>query len=718
MKQVVQDLRSGKTQLLDVPVPGVQDRMALVRNSASLVSAGTERALVEFAGKSLVGKAASRPDLVRQVIDKARREGLLTTFEAVMNRLDQALPLGYASAGTIVDLGNGMEGFQVGDRVACAGGGYAVHAEYVLVPRNLLARLPDSVNFKQGAFATLGAIALHGFRLGEIGVRDRVAVIGLGLLGLLAAHIAQAAGCSVMGIDVNADRVEQAKKLGLNAVLRDQAEESGLSFTDHQGFDLVQICADTASDDTVELAGALARDRGVVVSTGVVGTHLPRKLYYEKELRFIISRSYGPGRYDTRYEEGGEDYPYGYVRWTEGRNMQAFIELVGEETINPEPLITHEFDIADAIKAYDLISSKGETPFTAVLLLYPAQEEVESPRKIVLQPVSPTGERTLGLGVVGAGNFASAVMLPAIQSVNDIEFIGIASASGRTATQTGSRFRFGYAGSDVDVLLQDEAINTIAILTRHDLHAKYVIAALQAGKHVFCEKPLAIDQDSLEKIKSALESASTLLTVGFNRRFAPHAIRLKAFLGGNDEPLAMHYRINAGKLPAKHWLHDPQQGGGRIIGEACHFIDFLTFLCGALPIRVHAVGLPSSGDFIEDNVAISLTFENGSIGTVSYLANGDRALPKERLEVFQAGRVGILDDFRRLEWIADGRKRGFTSRLRQDKGHRGEWEAFRHAILTSLEPPISYDQIFSVTQASFAAVESLRTGEPVTIATH
>ncbi|TFH32783.1 MAG: zinc-binding alcohol dehydrogenase, partial [Anaerolineales bacterium] len=323
MKQVVQDIRSGETKLLDVPVPEVQPRMALVRNGASLVSAGTERALVEFASKSLVAKATSRPDLVRQVIDKARREGLLTTVEAVKNRFDQPLPLGYSSAGTIVALGEGMEGFQVGDRVACAGGGYAVHAEYVLVPRNLLTPLAQNVDFKVGAFATVGAIALHGFRLGEVGVRDRVAVIGLGLLGLLTASIARAAGCAVMGIDVDPERVARASQLGFRAVLRQDAEQSGLTFTDHQGFDLVQICADTPSDDTVELAAAIARDRGVVVATGVVGTHLPRKLYYEKELRFHISRSYGPGRYDPRYEEAGEDYPFGYVRWTEGRNMQA-----------------------------------------------------------------------------------------------------------------------------------------------------------------------------------------------------------------------------------------------------------------------------------------------------------------------------------------------------------------------------------------------------------
>ena len=714
MKQVIQELRSGETKLVDVPVPSVQPRMALVRNGASLVSVGTERALVEFAGKSLVGKASSRPDLVRQVIDKARREGLLTTMEAVMNRLDEPLPLGYSSAGTIVALGDGMQGFRVGDRVACAGGGYAVHAEYVLVPRNLLTPLPDAIEFKAGAFATVGAIALHGFRLGEAGVRDRVAVIGLGLLGLLAASIARAAGCAVLGIDVDPERVARANTLGFRAVLRQEAEENGLSFTDHQGFDLVQICADTPSDDTVELAGALARNRGVVVATGVVGTHLPRKLYYEKELRFHISRSYGPGRYDPDYEEAGEDYPFGYVRWTEGRNMQAFLELIEEGAIDVRPFITHEFPIDDATKAYTLISSKGETPHIGVVLTYPEHTEAIPERHVTIRSAD-VPESSVGLGVLGAGNFASAVLLPAIKKVEGIECIGIASAGGRTAAQVGKRFNFRYAGTDAEQILGDESVNTLAILTRHHLHAPYVVAGLESGKHVFCEKPLAINDDQLTRVESALALSSKLLMVGFNRRFAPHAKRLKALLSTNEDPLAMHYRVNAGVLPAEHWLHDSEQGGGRIIGEACHFIDFLTFLCGSLPVRVSTSGLPSVGDYIEDNVVITLTFADGSIGTVSYFANGDKSVPKERLEVFQAGRVGILADFRHLEWIADGRKRRYTSRLRQDKGHRGEWEAFRKAILEADEAPIPYEQLFAVTRATFAAVQALRTSEPVTI---
>jgi predicted dehydrogenase len=563
----------------------------------------------------------------------------------------------------------------------------------------------------------MGAIALHGFRLGEVGVRDRVAVVGMGLLGLLTASIAQAAGCAVMGVDIDPERVEQAKELGFQAVLRKDAEEGGLNFSDHQGFDLVQICADTPSDDTVELAGVLARDRGVVVATGVVGTHLPRKLYYEKELRFRISRSYGPGRYDPHYEQSGEDYPYGYVRWTEGRNMQAFLELVDIGSIDVSTLITHEFAIEDALKAYELISGKGDATYTGVLLTYPDSLKGAPERQIALDDRTPSAEGSVKLGVLGAGNFASAVLLPAIKRITGIELIGITSASGRSATKAGKRFNFNYAGTDAEQVIQDDDLNTLAILTRHHHHAPYVIAGLKAGKHVFCEKPLALNQDELNEIQTVLATSSKILTVGFNRRFAPHTKRLKALLCTSEAPLAMHYRVNAGVLPATHWLHDPVQGGGRIVGEVCHFIDLLTYLCDSLPTRVYASALPSVGDYIEDNVSMTLTFEDGSIGTVSYFANGDRSLPKERLEVFQSGRVGILDDFRSLTWIADGRKRTYKSRLRQDKGHQGEWEAFVKAILTAQEPPIPYDHLFAVTRATFAAVQALRSSEPVSITT-
>jgi predicted dehydrogenase/threonine dehydrogenase-like Zn-dependent dehydrogenase len=700
-----------------------------VRTAASLLSAGTERMLVEFAGKSLIGKARSRPDLVRQAIDKARREGLLTTLESAFNRLDQPMPLGYSSAGTVASVGEGLSGFQEGDRVACAGGGFAVHAEYAVVPRNLLARLPEEVDFESAAFTTLGAIAMHGFRLSHAALGERVAVIGLGLLGLLAVQIARAAGCKTFGVDLDPTRVALANQLGVDAVQRDQAEQAAQSFSCGAGLDVVLICADTSSADPVELAGTIARDRASVVAVGAVGLSLPRKLYYEKELSFVNSRSYGPGRYDPHYEEGGVDYPPGYVRWTEGRNLQAFVDLLAQGLVDVKPLITHRFPIDEAPKAYDLIAGERSQPSLGVLLTYPTTSStlsVPSPVSIAESYRPSTGIRTpaggVRLGVLGAGNFASAVMLPALAKIPAVERIAIASGSGLNAQHAADKYGFHYAGEEQRILTDPE-VNTVAILTRHNLHARQVIAALQAGKHVFCEKPLALTLEELAQVQDALQSAASnaaavapLLTVGYNRRFAPLAVELREFIAARGSPLYTHYRVNAGYLPLNHWLHDPQQGGGRLIGEGCHFIDFLTFLVGEPPLSVRASGLPDDGRYREDNLLLTLTFPDGSIGVISYLANGDKAFPKERVEVFCEGRVAVLDDFRTLETVSNGKRQVSHARLRQDKGHRHEWQAFLEAITTSGEPPIPYQQIFAVSKASFAALLALRQGHTVALA--
>jgi predicted dehydrogenase/threonine dehydrogenase-like Zn-dependent dehydrogenase len=716
MKQLLQNLRNGKTTIAEVPVPAVRSGMALVHTAASLVSAGTERMLVEFAEKSLVGKARSRPDLVRQLIDKAQREGLLTTLEAAFNRLDAPMPLGYSSAGTIVALGQGVQGFRVGDRVACAGGNYAVHAEYAVVPAHLLARLPENVDFESAAFTTLGAIAMHGFRLAQPQLGERVGIIGLGLLGLLATGIAHAAGCQVFGVDLAPQRVTLAQHMGATAVLRPQAVEAAQAFSHGYGLDVILICADTPSADPVELAGAIARDRGRVVATGAVGLNIPRKIYYEKELSFINSRSYGPGRYDTGYEEGGQDYPIGYVRWTEERNLQAFVDLLGSGRIDVQPLISHRFPIEQAPEAYDLITGKSKEPFLGVLLTYPAESTSISQDNIPrdhLQTRRENGKTETGvrLGVLGAGNFATAVMLPAIKKIPQIERVGIASGAGLHAQHAAEKFNFHYTAHDENQLLTDPQINTIAILTRHDLHAEQVVRALQAGKHTFCEKPLAVDNDQLGMISEQLKvEQCPLLMVGFNRRFAPLARRMYEFIKERQEPLVALYRVNAGYLPLNHWLHDPKQGGGRIIGEGCHFIDFLTFLIGQPPISVNAQALPDNGRYREDNVILTFKFPDGSLGTVAYLANGDKAFPKERVEVFAGGRVAVLDDFRWLEMVRDGRRQIVRSRLRQDKGHQAEWEAYSAAILRGGPPPIPYEHLFGVTRATFAAVEALRGG--------
>ncbi|MFZ6026245.1 MAG: bi-domain-containing oxidoreductase [Chloroflexota bacterium] len=710
MKQLLQNLKTGTTVVIEVPTPTPQAGEALIRTAASLVSAGTERMVVEFAEKSLVGKARSRPDLVRQLIDKARREGILTTLEAAFNRLEQPMPLGYASAGTVAALGPGLQGFRVGQRVACAGGNYAVHAEYACVPARLLTPLPDEVDFESAAFTTLGAIALHGFRLAETQIGERVAVIGLGLLGLLAVQIAQAAGCQVFGVDVNAQRVELARSFGVEAAIRPAAEEAAPALTRNRGFDAVLICADTSSADPVELAGVLARDRGRVVAVGAVGLNIPRKIYYEKELNFINSRSYGPGRYDLAYEEGGHDYPLGYVRWTEGRNFEAVVELIAGGKLQVAPLTTHRIPIERAGEAYEVITGKKKEAFLGVVLTYPGAPMAAQGASCVTLPDVKREACPVKLGVLGAGNFATAVMLPAVKSLKNIGLVGIASASGQSAAHAARKFGFRYACSDEAQILGDTEVNTVAILTRHHLHAAQVVAALQAGKHVFCEKPLAINRQQLQEIEAQCREAHSLLMVGFNRRFAPLAVRLHAFLAGRKEPLVAHYRVNAGCLPLSHWLHDPLQGGGRVIGEGCHFVDFLAFLAGAPPVTVSASSLPDAGRYCEDNAVLTFTFADGSLGTLSYLANGDKSFPKERVEVFCGGRVAALDDFRSLTLVRDGRRETIRSRLRQDKGHRAAWQAFAAAIETGGQPPIPYADLFAVTEATFDAVEALRKG--------
>jgi len=721
MKQVLQNLRSGETIVADVPIPSPSPGTAVIRTAASLVSAGTERMLVEFSERSLLAKARSRPDLVRQALDKASREGLLTAVEASLNRLDQPMPMGYSSAGTIFEVGENLQDYKIGQRVACSGGGYAVHAEYALVPKNLLTPLPDEVDFESAAFSTLGAIALHGFRLAEPQLGEHVVVIGLGLLGLLTLNIARAAGCHTLGVDLDPQRIALAVKLGFKAVHRDLAIEANQIFSNGRGCDTVLICADTPSADPVELAGILARDRARLVAVGAVGLNIPRKIYYEKELSLINSRSYGPGRYDPIYEEAGIDYPIGYVRWTEGRNFEAFVDLLAKGQVNVHPLITHRFPIDQAPKAYQLITDKRSEPFLGVLLTYkeiansnlPIEPAISTPSKQILTTVASPSCR---LGLLGAGNFATSVMLPAIQKLPTIELVGVVSATGLSAHHAVKRFGFHYAASQESQLLDDPEINTIAILTPHHLHAQQVLAALENNKNVFCEKPLAIKSEELEDIASALATnPSSLLMVGFNRRFAPLTQKLLRFLEGLSEPLVAHYRVNAGYLPLNHWLHNPQIGGGRIIGEACHFIDFLTYLVGDLPTSVIAQALPDKGRYREDNVVLTLSFPDGSLGTVSYLANGDRRLPKERVEVFNAGRVAVLDDFRSLELIVNGHRTTKQSRFRQDKGHRAVWESFSKAIIKGSPPPIPYDQLLGVTQATFCAIQSLRTGEPVKI---
>ena len=702
MKQVLQYMNTGETKVVEVPIPQVQKKTALVRTAASLVSAGTERTLVEFAEKNLVQKASSRPDLVKQVMNKAKREGILTTLDSAFNRLDQPMVLGYSSAGTIVEVGEGLEGFQVGDRVVCAGGNHAVHAEYAIVPQNLLAHLPDDIPFESACFATLGAIALNGIRLAQPEIGNRVAVVGMGLLGLLTARLVEANGCLVTGVDTNPGRIRFAKKIGISAYSRDSISSKTTSLTNGRGFDTVLICAATSSDDTVQLAGEIARDRGHVISLGVVGLNIPRKPYYEKELYFQVSRSSGPGRYDPQYEEEGHDYPLGYVRWTEGRNLEAFVDLLESGKLQVADLITHQFEIANAARAYELITGKLKESYLGIVLTYP-QTRGKAAARVPMQSKPITAEKA-NIGVIGAGNYAKATFLPAMRKNKDTNFIGIASINGVNAQHAASKFGFDYATSSAQEIFKDKNINSVVIMTRHDEHTELVLQALKHGKHVYCEKPLALDLDALAEIETALGKPKTpILTVGFNRRFAPLAVHLQEFFTNRSEPLYAHYTVNAGFLPSNHWLHDDAQGGGRIIGEGCHFIDFLTWLAGQLPTAISAAALPDLGKYHQDNMQITLEFSDGSVGSVAYLANGNKSFPKERIEVFCAGKVAVLDDFRRLELVSSSGKKIYRSPFRQDKGHQAAWSAFVNTLQTGSEAPIPYPQLIAVSKTAILA---------------
>ena len=724
MKQVLQQASTGEIAVLDVPAPKLLPGCVLVRMAASLVSAGTERASCEFGSMNLLQKAKARPDLVREVFNKIRRDGVFSAATAVRTRLDQPVALGYSSAGTVIGVGEGVSDLKVGDHVACAGASYAVHAEFACIPRLLVARIdPNSaVSFEEAAFTTLGAVALHGVRTADAKLGDVVAVIGLGLLGQLTVQILKAAGCRVFGMDIALERAELALRLGADDVcisrdgLRDLCVQSG-----GHGADAVLITAETASSEPVDVAGEVARDRGVVVAVGTVGMDIQRKRYFEKELDFRISRSYGPGRYDAAYEQKGRDYPVGYVRWTETRNMEALVHLLSQGKLDVRSLITHRFPVERAQGAYDLITGRTGKPFLGVLITYSEQAEARHEFQLGGEGIAPSsaGEKSMAIGVLGAGNFAMSTLLPEIRHVRGLEFVGVCAANGSHARHAGEKFGFRYCATDEQRILDDPEINTIVIATRHHLHGMEVLAALAANKHVFCEKPLCLSEIELSKIVHAYESRisgrNRVLTVGFNRRFAPMALKMKAFLEQVREPLALLYRVNAGFISRDHWVNDIEQGGGRIIGEVCHFVDFLTFLAGALPIEVQARSVAGLDAHSDDNVVVSLRFANGSLGTISYLANGDRAYSKERVEVFGGGAVAVLEDFRRLELVRHGRKQTFHSRFRQDKGHRAELEAFAAAVRSHGEVPIPFAEIVSATLATLRATESRSSGRPVEV---
>jgi len=725
MKQLLQHARSGEIAVSEVPPPKLLPGCVLVRIASTLVSAGTERASLEFARKNIFQKARARPDLVLEVLHKVRRDGLLSTVSAVRSRLDQPGAPGYSSSGTIVGVGEGVTDVRVGDRVACAGAGYAVHAELACVPRLLMAKIPSgsTVSFEEAAFTTVGAVALHGIRTAEAKLGDVVGVLGLGLLGQLTVQTLKAAGCRVLGMDPVPARSHLALRLGADGVSTTSAEflELCLQQSSGHGVDEVLITAETPSSDPVNLAAELARDRGVIVAVGTVGMNIQRKLYYEKELDFRISRSYGPGRYDSAYEQKGRDYPIGHVRWTETRNMEAFLQLLADGKLDVQALITHRFPIDKAGDAYELITQESAESSLGVLITYPEYcEPLHNHPRLELVKADDAvvqGKESLAIGLLGAGSFATSTLLPAMRRIPGVRLVGVCAANGSHARHAGEKFGFEYCVTDGQQIMSDPNINAVVIATRHHLHAPQVLTALKIGKDVFCEKPLCLTEEELAEIVRTYSDLARkpLLMVGFNRRFAPMAVRMKSFLDEIHEPLALNYRVNAGSMPRDHWVQDPEQGGGRVLGEVCHFVDFLTFLRGAAPIEVCANALANSGQYADDNLVIGLQYADGSRATITYVANGDRSFSKERLEVFGGGAVAVLDDFRRLELIRHGRKQVFRSRLRQDKGHRGEWQAFAAAVRSGGEGPISFADIVSTTLSTLRIVDSRSCGQSVVV---
>ena len=706
MLQVMKSMGDGRLRLWQVPAPVVRAGHVLIANHASVISAGTEKMVMELARMSLLGKARQRPDQVRRVLEKIRNEGLGPAISAVKAKLDEPGGMGYASAGVVLACGAGVQEFQPGDRVASNG----PHAEVVCVPRNLCARVPGDVPFESAAFAVLGSIALQGVRLTRLGIGDTVFVIGLGLIGQLAVALLKSAGCRVLGTDLDPDKCELARVMGADEASPGLTAEHVTARTGGHGADGVLITASTPSNGPIDLAAAAVRKKGRVVLVGVVGLNLDRRPFYFKEAEFVVSCSYGPGRYDAQYEDNGHDYPHAYVRWTEQRNIQAVLDLMGDGRLDVSPLVSHRFGIEDAESAYQLIDEAKEA-HVGIILNYEGERAGTLERRIELQPTRLDGR--VGVGCIGAGSFARMVLLPAISRSERLHPVAISSAGGLSAAHAGERAGFDAVATDQQAILEDANIQAVFIATRHDQHAAQVVAALRAEKQVFVEKPLCLTVGELEEIEAALhENPSLRLMVGFNRRFSPAAREARAFFAGISQPLTLSIRFNAGYTPPDHWTQDDAVGGGRIIGEACHAIDLATYLADSPPVRVHGecVGGTEAPAIRDDHCALTLRHENGSVSTILYTAGGDKAFPKERVEVFGGGRVAVIEDFRRMTTCVGGKTR--RRRGRQDKGHRNGVEAFANALVGDLSWPIPWRQLRAVSLASILAVRSLREGVP------
>ena len=702
MKQVLQNLKTGETVLEDIPVPSTTRNGLLMQTSKTLVSAGTERMLVDFGKSNLLQKARSQPDKVKQVMEKVQTDGLMPTFDAVRNKLDTPLPLGYCNVGRVIE--SRADGFSVDDRVVSNG----KHAEYVAVPKNLCAKIPDSVDDESAAFTVIGAIALQGIRLIKPTLGETVVVTGLGLIGLVAVQLLRAHGCRVLGIDYDAEKVAIAKQLGAEVVNLSAGQDPiavAEQYSRGRGVDAVLITASTKSNDPIHQAATMCRQRGRIVLVGVVGMEMSRADFYEKELSFQVSCSYGPGRYDANYEEGGQDYPLGFVRWTEQRNFEAILDMMADGRIDMKPLISHRYKLDDACDAYELISSGNPL---GVLLEYDVAEQEATQQVVELNPsanLPAAGARPASIGFIGAGNYASSVLVPAFAATG-ARLKSIASATGVSSVHVGKKNGIEEATTDTNGLISDPDVDALVISTRHNSHAKQVCAGLKESKHIFVEKPLVLTRDELSEVTEVYNGLEKkpLLMVGFNRRYAPHVIKIKQLLSSKSSPISMVMTVNAGFIPADHWVHDPASGGGRIIGEACHFVDLLRFLADASIESVNAVAMDSQ---CNDSVSIQLRFKNGSIGVVNYLANGSKSLAKERLEVFCNGAVLQLDNFRALRGYGWS---GFKSDKlwRQDKGQKTCTKAFVDAIASGDDSQlISFSELSEVTLACLDIMDQI-----------
>ena len=736
MKQIIQNYRTGELELSEVPIPLCSSNKILVKNMASLISIGTERSIIELGQKSLLGKAKSRPDLVKRFMEKAKKEGFIKTFKEAMGRLDNPTPLGYSSAGIVIEVGSNVHKFSPWDRVACIGAGYASHAEYITIPENLCCKIPDNLTFEEASFGMLGIIALHGIRCAKLTFGESVAVIGLGLLGLLTVQILKAYGCKVIGMDIDQNKSELAKTLGADITVWSKQEEVSSDsfkkacelFTDGTGVDAVVLTVATKSDEPVNTAVDIARYRGRVVIVGVADIHPQRNEMWHKEVEIIVSKAGGPGAFDPFYENKGIDYPVGYVRWTENRNLDEFLGLIAEGKVNVNPLISHRFKVEQAEAVYkDIMDNKGG-PYIGVILEYPEKGdrlEVIGNRNITLKAIShqpsPITSK-VSIGVIGAGLFAKALLLPALKDIKNVRFHTISTSSGASVNHIGKKYGFDNITTDYQEMLKNNDIEAVIILTPHSLHAKMVIEALRAGKHVFVEKPLCINEEQLKEIIDVYSlllttySSRPLLMVGFNRRFSSHATKVREYLKNRQDPLVINYRINAGFVPPDHWVHSEEEGGSRIIGEVCHFVDMMQYLTSSNPMRVYAERISGNNKTVlnSDNVVCALKFGDGSVGNIIYSASGDKSFSREQIEIFCEGKTIVIKDYKNTEFHYSGKRKTFKT-FNQEMGYREELQHFIDVISGKSKPKLTTDEIFNSTLTVFKINESLNKSQPISI---